>query len=53
MFVVQSAAFRMGVGTIQEARRLAGAAVAEGAGSVSVWECREDMAVVVMAVTVA
>ncbi len=52
MFVVQSSAFRMGVGSAEEARRLAGAAVAEGAGRAVVWECMEDRAVVVMAVKV-
>lgn len=53
MYFVQSSAFRMGVGSIQEAMRLAGDAVAEGAGSVAVWECTADRAVRVREVTVA
>lgn len=52
MFVVTSTAFRMGVGSAEEARRLAGAAVAEGAWRAVVWECMEDRAVVAMTVTV-
>ena len=52
MFVVRSSAFRMGVGSAEEARRLAGAAVAEGAGRVEVWERLGDRSVVVMTVKV-
>ena len=52
MFVVRSSAFRMGVGSAEEARRLAGAAVAEGAGRVEVWERMADRSVVVMTVVV-
>lgn len=53
MFFVQSAAFQMGVGSLPEAMRLAGDAVAEGAEDVAVWEQHRDRAVRVVTVTVA
>ena len=52
MYVVLSSAFRMGVGSIQEAMRLAGDAVAEGSDA-AVWEQHGDRAVRIVTVTVA
>ena len=53
MFFVQSAAFRMGVGSLPEAMRLAGDAVAEGAEGVAVWEQFSDRSIRIVTVTVA